>query len=466
MQATSEQLKILDFVKTCNEDLKISAFAGAGKTSTLRLIAKDLYHLSFLYLAFNKDIKEEAQESFTDNVHCMTYHSLARRAMQIDKTAYKQKLNFRIKTIDLIKKLNIDDQNFCNPYTILPIIKKTLSNFKSSHFQKFSQSHLDLDGIMELTAIPTEQQRIAPFVLKVAKKWWDLETEPDNEIPMDHDTYLKMWHLSGPEIDVDVILFDEAQDANPVVLDIVQMQKCRKIFVGDTHQKIYAWRGATNAMETLKINELSLTQSFRFGNEIANLANKILAHKKEKRKLIGFEQIESKLSSIDDNSQFTHLCRTNSEIIIQALLYAKSGKKIFMMGTEPDIIKRCNLAYLLFAGRKNEIPQGPFSYFKLWDDFVLQAKKNPENQILVKVVQKFGNEFPILLEKLNESQSSEEQCNVILCSAHKSKGLQWKQVRIANDFSLKTEEEQNLFYVACTRATRVLDISNCEHLKI
>ena len=465
MQATNEQLEILNFVKESNEDLKISAFAGAGKTSTLRLIAKDLYHLSFLYLAFNKDIKEEAQESFSDNVHCMTYHAIARRAMQIDQSQYKQKLNLRIKNSELIKKLKLDSQDFCNPYTIIPVIKKTLSNFKISNLQKFNNVHIDVDSIMQITAIPTEQQRIASFIVKMAKKMWDLETDPDNDFPMDHDSYLKMWQLSEPKIDVDIILFDEAQDANPVVLNIIQMQNCRKIFVGDTHQKIYSWRGAVNAMETLKVKELSLTQSFRFGEEIAAFANKILNKKGEKRKLVGFNKILSRIGNIDEANKFTHLCRTNSEIIMQAILYAKSGKKIFIMGGDADIIKRCHLAYLLFSGNKSSIPQSEFSNFKTWDDFVAYAKRNRENNILVKIVQKFGNELPKLLEQLNKSQTTEEHCNIILCSAHKSKGLQWAQVKIGNDFNFKTEEEQNLFYVACTRATHTLDLTLCELTK-
>ena len=37
-----------------------------------------------------------------------------------------------------------------------------------------------------------------------------------------------MWQLSNPKIDVDFILFDEAQDANPVVLDVVKNKLVEK----------------------------------------------------------------------------------------------------------------------------------------------------------------------------------------------------------------------------------------------
>ncbi|KAB8039157.1 AAA family ATPase [Silvanigrella paludirubra] len=465
MQATLEQVKVLEFTKNSQDDFKISAFAGAGKTSTLRMLAKEFNKLSFLYLAFNKDIKKEAEESFTRNVYCTTYHALARRAMQIDNSNYKNKLNLKLKTSEIVKILKVDQQDFCNPYSVLPIIKKTLANFKISSSFDFHESHIDLESIIELTGVPTEQSRIATFVYKMAKKYWQYETDCEKEFPMDHDTYLKMWHLADPKIDVDAIFFDEAQDANAVILDIVRMQNCRKIFVGDTHQKIYSWRGAVNAMESLKIPELSLTQSFRFGVNIAKFANIILKKKGEKRELLGFDKIQSKLGSIDETKKFTHLCRTNAELVMQAIFYASQNKKIYLMGTEAELFNRCKQAYLLFANKKDLLPINcEFKTYKSWNDFVAIAKGNRENNILVKVVLKFQEQLPQRIDEIKKYLANEKDANVILCSAHKSKGLQWEQVRIGSDFSFKIEEEQNLFYVASTRAIEVLDISNCENI--
>ena len=51
---TAEQEKILEYVKDSEiTKLKISAFAGAGKTATLRLIAQALHDKRGMYLAFN-----------------------------------------------------------------------------------------------------------------------------------------------------------------------------------------------------------------------------------------------------------------------------------------------------------------------------------------------------------------------------------------------------------------------------
>ena len=177
MQMTNEQIEILKFIKGSESNLKISAFAGAGKTSTLRMIAKELYPRTFLYLAYNKDIRAEAQESFGDNVYCMTYHAIARRAMQIDKTKFKDKLKNGLKKSELIKILKLNEQNYTNQYNLLNVIQKTASNFKNSRDDSIHEGHLDTDGIIELTSIPLEQQKLAYFILKKVKKMWDMETD-------------------------------------------------------------------------------------------------------------------------------------------------------------------------------------------------------------------------------------------------------------------------------------------------
>jgi hypothetical protein len=59
--------------------LKINAFAGTGKTTTLRLLA-DSTSRRGMYLAFNKSIAADAKSRFPANVTCSTVHSIAFRA--------------------------------------------------------------------------------------------------------------------------------------------------------------------------------------------------------------------------------------------------------------------------------------------------------------------------------------------------------------------------------------------------
>ena len=50
--------------------------------------------------------------------------------------------------------------------------------------------------------------------------------------------------------------------------------------MGDTHQQIYGWRFAVNSLEKADFKHYYLSTSFRFSQDIANLAMEILKWKK------------------------------------------------------------------------------------------------------------------------------------------------------------------------------------------
>src|SRR5207248_1337744 len=71
LKPTAEQQAILDAAAT-GGTVAISAAAGSGKTSTLRMIAAARPDARMLYVAFNKAIQLEADGSFPSNVACKT----------------------------------------------------------------------------------------------------------------------------------------------------------------------------------------------------------------------------------------------------------------------------------------------------------------------------------------------------------------------------------------------------------
>ncbi|KAA8596564.1 putative DNA helicase [Vibrio cyclitrophicus] len=76
---TEEQYYILDKA-SLGQSLIINAFAGTGKTFTLRALAsKPLSNKKGRYLAFNRKIVDDATTAFPENVDCRTIHSLAYR---------------------------------------------------------------------------------------------------------------------------------------------------------------------------------------------------------------------------------------------------------------------------------------------------------------------------------------------------------------------------------------------------
>ena len=82
LKPTVEQLHCIETAKN-NQRTKINAIAGAGKTSTLVLMAKEI-ELPSMYVAFNRVTASEAASKFPRHVECRTTHSLAYEAFGRD----------------------------------------------------------------------------------------------------------------------------------------------------------------------------------------------------------------------------------------------------------------------------------------------------------------------------------------------------------------------------------------------
>ena len=76
---TPEQADIVSAARDTEDNLLISALAGAAKTSTLVLIAEALPSVRLLCLAFNVRIKKEMEKRMPDNATVMTLNGLGHR---------------------------------------------------------------------------------------------------------------------------------------------------------------------------------------------------------------------------------------------------------------------------------------------------------------------------------------------------------------------------------------------------
>ena len=83
-------------------------------------------------------------------------------------------------------------------------------------------------------------------------------------------------------------MLDKAQEADPVILGLLERHRGARIIVGDKYQQLYQWRGAVNALSRLHSDsaELSLTQTFRFGAGVAAWANQVLEIMGERLRII------------------------------------------------------------------------------------------------------------------------------------------------------------------------------------
>jgi superfamily I DNA/RNA helicase len=281
-------------------------------------------------------------------------------------------------------------------------------------------------------------------------------------MPLMHDAYLKLWSLQEPRITSRYILFDEAQDASPVMTRVVSAQESLVILVGDRHQQIYGFRGAIDALNRMNATSLYLTKSFRFGPRIADAANRILALKGEQQRIEGWDAVESSIGDVDTSAPYAMLCRTNAAIM-ESLLEGCDKTPMHVVGGVEEIVRLGSSAYALFIDHRQGIEHASIKPYKTWEMLVRVAEKtrDAELRMLVKLVSLYSHTLPDRLELAKRSVVDEASAHVLLSTSHKAKGREWNQVILAGDFpplfnskgELDVgEEELNLLYVSATRA--------------
>lgn len=468
-QLTDEQCQAIDLAIT-GHNLKIEAYAGAGKTSTLAAVSTAMPEQNGLYVAFNRSIADEAARKFPHHVDCRTAHSLAFRAIGY---LYKNRLQKRLTGGYLATEyLNITSANFIyNAITVAAfgsLVLDTINRFCQSADIEINKNNLPWRQLLIIDDKDTRTE-VAKEIVTYAKKTWKLMINLKKDIPVSHDFYLKLWGLSQPKINKDFILFDEAQDASPVMLDIVKNQAAQQIYVGDRYQQIYSFRGAVNAMQTIDtINNCVISQSFRFGQPVADLANSILNNVLSANvNIYGFDEIYSELTTLTNPQAI--LCRTNGVLIETLIEHLNQNKQVAVAGGCGEIIGLLRAAQeLRDTGKTNH---STLMLFKNWQEVIEFSKTDmgADLALLVNLIDQFSPEN--LIRALEKTwRIKENQADLILSTAHKAKGREWASVRLENDFfhpksKRYSPEETNLLYVAVTRAKNKLDINDCEAVK-
>jgi F-box protein 18 (helicase) len=462
MTPTDEQKAVIECDLMRDEVLKVRAFAGTGKTATLVAYAEARPHMKFLYVAFNKGVQLEASRRFGPNVTCRTAHALAFPRFG---ARHQDRLRPGFKANEVKAALNL--ANFEDArFTI-----DTLQNYLVSADAKVSKRHVPPAAKIHYAQFKSP----VPDFVDLANWLGRLMCSGDDaRIGMPHDGYLKLYQLSGPRLDYDCILLDEAQDINPVTAAFVLNQAgLPKILVGDPHQQIYSFRGAVNSMDSIKgTHTLYLTKSFRFNPNIAAAANMVLAHfKKENKKLIGLRV----KSSISRHSPQTIIARTNARIFDEAVAQIAKEKKVgFVGGLAGYRFNRILDCYHLFIARRQDIKDPHIKSFASFSAMEIYAKAVEDRELasMCKVVRHHEHKVPGFVKRVRAETVDAADADIILTTAHKAKGLEWPVVKLADDFPElvandriidKTDlesDEFNLIYVSMTRAMDQLKFDN------
>ncbi|QQR97553.1 MAG: ATP-dependent helicase [Sphingobacteriales bacterium] len=484
MELTPEQHDIIN----SSGNIKINAVAGSGKTTTVIEYAKTRTATSkILYLAFNKSVKLEAAKKFANkglnNVKVETAHSLAYRHIVFQNNYIVRGQGY--KTNEIAELLNLQgNEEKHTEYVIANHINKFIAYFCNSDKQKVQ----DLNYLDTVTD-PKAKIFVSSFYDYIVSQSRLLLSKMDKgEIEVTHEFYLKKFQLSNPKLPYDYILFDEGQDASPAMLDVFFKQPAIKVIVGDTHQQIYGWRFAVNSLEKADFRTYNLSTSFRFSQDIANLAMEVLKFKKH----INEHQAIPIIGKGNNKEIKTKavLARTNLGLLLKAIEYITEKKKvkhIYFEGNINSYTYADEGASLydvlnLYNNKTHLIKDKLIKAMKNLDELEDYIEKTEDVQlaIMVEIVREYGNKIPNIIKAIKEKHvdnDDKEKAEMIFSTVHRCKGMEYDAIQLVNDFiseekleklkedkkaeeinATKLNEEINLLYVAVTRARNSIHI--------
>jgi len=470
-----QQVCIETFSK--KKSFKVEAVAGSGKTSTVKLMAESDPSRKALYLAFNKAAAEEAASKMPSHVTCKTTHSIAYAAFG---AKYREKLsrprggytNVAGTVKEISRYFSVKNTPSLNKNAISRLSKLTVACFEASSDDRIGEKHIPfielqmLSKKAEIKGDYFDKLAVITSVLKVAMQLWEARVDIYSPVLITHDTYLKMYQLSKPTLQYDVIFLDEAQDTSDCVIDIVMGQTghSQVVCVGDSFQAIYSWRGAVNALAKIKSQSTPLSQSFRYGPEVAKIATHILDGAMNVR---GFDKIPTKVGLVDREKPYTHLFRTNVALIKEGVRLIKEGVDVRINANVNGFVRMLESMLALWLGNKKDVKHEDIVIHETWEDLVEEAGVvKGELKLLANLI-KSGDHY-MVLETLS-SYNNPYNAHVTLTTAHKSKGMEYDQVLLSDDFpdviddkGIYTElniMERNLLYVAATRAKVCLEVN-------
>lgn len=507
---------MINFTPSLQQELILEAFesganfivkagAGTGKTSSLKLVALMNPDKYFIYTVFNKKMQLDAKKVMPKNVECRTGDSLSwgyvsrvyqEHGLDLFERRSNLKSTFLMTKLDIFKHFKFEkylvtidtkdlNGNIVSEKKELTAAKTVLHLQNAIHNYCISQdTELDITHFSKNVSYPPQATADANQI------WSDIKSiRGRSRITNEHIS--KIWALQDPQIDAkqkdpskrfSAMMVDEAQDTNPVFGKVYRNQKIQRIYVGDQNQAIYGFRGAEDEMEKVEIDlKLDLTDSWRFGTAIAEIANKFLDLLDEPTKVIGKAKTPGVIrkSGTMENPNVV-ICRTNAGALRAIFERILAGQFVVVDSDYKKELLSLLDTIAWFYGdlelRPSSLHQDLEEYSSLEEveEAIKDGDLGKKISELAELVKEQGHK-PLreLLSKLN-GHGKDKGIQVI--TAHKSKGGEWKRVQIYDDFwgyrydynaqqyLLPKREELMLAYVAITRAMEELDLGSLDYV--
>lgn len=504
----------------------LNAVAGSGKTTTI-LNGIAMMRGKVWFGVYNKKMADEIKEKLserddlrtraafenkTDRVESSTFHSLGygilRGMCYPDKIELDDKKVKRIVESILAEKEAVAQQKRDDLREIMPAVMRLVSMAKNRGFVPTALVRPGLTDMADYNAwydMATHfdiGETLEDNGIRAAISWAMVTLRRSNDrtsvIDMDDMIYLplarrvnlKPWHK------FDWVLIDEAQDTNPArraLAALVMNNGARLVAVGDPHQAIYGFTGADNdSLEQIRdawdAKQMPLTVSYRCPQAVVAHAQQwvshIEAHENAPMGSVTTQPYAEIVDAIIDMPRDLYgetaiLCRMNKYLVGLCFKLIRNGVPAKIEGRNIGE----GLVKLATRWKTAKTVNGLETKLREYEEReVAKAMAKEQEQKADRIVDEVATIFVVIervrangLDRVTDVVEAIEEIfadgvsnsgELTLCSAHKSKGMEWDTVYLLGRDQLmpspfakqewQLDQENNLIYVAVTRAKQHL----------
>ena len=507
---TDQQLAAVLWTHQSSGNLILEAVAGSGKTFTIIEMLIAINHhfpqARCALMSFNAKVRDELKERVrTKNIRNTEVNTVHGFAFTAFKSHFGPRKPNSYKLPDLLDPLL---KQFKLTYKFSPPICQAVSIAKDTGMELFfPNTTAEWKKLIDYHDISWDEDKLPlGAFINLCADLFRLSTQNTDKIDFSDMIWMPLKHgLSFPQFDF--VFIDEAQDTNATRREVakrmlkqgndnvvqeafaVALKKGRLIAVGDRHQAIYGFTGADNdALDILKEEfsaaELPLSTCFRCSKSVIRHAQSIVPHIQPRvgaiEGAVNLQMPEYNFhqnlfsQSFPDLQRSAILCRKNAPLISLAfqLLSKRIPCRIEGRDVGQELIRLCK-KHSSPGDSKQKLSQSlqlhlnqqaqKLSPYKL---DLLSDKITAINSILQLPFITSVTQLYQEIESVFSDYDPTKPPRLTLSSVHKSKGLEWPTVYLLgrnlwmpSQFATQPwmeDQEQNLIYVAITRAKEIL----------
>lgn len=455
-----------------DDNLVVRARAGSGKTTTAVAALDHAAEGGKIMVAFNKHIARELQRRINDEgttvrtLHSLGYATLRQHwggGIDIDENKGQRIAHTVARDIP-----EPDDEIDKEVHKKLPqILRFVTSYFKNTQPANAEEAALMLDDLELNWGSYTSEQMV-----EWATKCLRLAADERFEIDFDDMIYFprRFGLMPAPH---SLVVVDETQDLNRGQLWLVLNSGTRVIAIGDEKQAIYRWRGADAAAMQRVIDDLHacvlpLSITYRCPREVVAYVRETLNGLDDFEARPGApEGAVNSVGNVNASAGDFVLSRWNAPLVPEALRHIKNRKRVCVLGHDlvkrmTGIIKRsnCKTPPDLIKWARDQILIEEDKLQQEGREHLIPAMQDRYQTLIyfARYVSTLGDLQALIRRVFTDTPTKN---SITFSTVHKAKGHErdrvWLLMRGIKEPG-ENEEEDNIHYVAATRAKSELNL--------